>query len=83
MDHEGHSEEKEPGRPRSLYFGVFGLMLGMFLAMLDGLIVGTALPTIVGDLGGLEPPVLGGDRLPAGRRRDHPDLGKARRPLRP
>ncbi|MEV6862472.1 DHA2 family efflux MFS transporter permease subunit [Streptosporangium subroseum] len=61
MDHEGHSEsrseghpgEKEPGRPRSLYFGVFGLMLGMFLAMLDGLIVGTALPTIVGDLGGL------------------------------
>lgn len=25
----------------------------MFLAMLDGLIVGTALPTIAGDLGGL------------------------------
>ena len=42
-----------PARQRSLYFGVFGLMLGMFLAMLDGLIVGTALPTIVGDLGGL------------------------------
>ncbi|SDJ77873.1 DHA2 family efflux MFS transporter permease subunit [Nonomuraea jiangxiensis] len=39
---------------RSLYFGVFGLMLGMFLAMLDGLIVGTALPTITGELGGLE-----------------------------
>ncbi|MCX4824175.1 MFS transporter [Streptomyces sp. NBC_01142] len=33
--------------------GAFGLLLGMFLAMLDGLIVGTALPTIVGDLGGL------------------------------
>jgi EmrB/QacA subfamily drug resistance transporter len=30
-----------------------GLMLGMFLAMLDNLIVGTALPTIVGDLGGI------------------------------
>ncbi|UNO44072.1 MFS transporter [Streptomyces sp. MST-110588] len=29
-------------------------MLGMLLAMLDGLIVGTALPTIVGDLGGLD-----------------------------
>ncbi|SEH02269.1 drug resistance transporter, EmrB/QacA subfamily [Nonomuraea solani] len=38
---------------RSLYAGVFGLMLGMFLAMLDGLIVGTALPTITGELGGL------------------------------
>ncbi|MFG3253042.1 MDR family MFS transporter [Streptomyces sp. NPDC048172] len=36
-----------------LHLGVFGLMLGMFLAMLDGLIVGTALPTIVGELGGL------------------------------
>jgi EmrB/QacA subfamily drug resistance transporter len=29
-------------------------MLGMFLAALDGTIVATALPTIVGDLGGLE-----------------------------
>lgn len=43
-----------PARERSIYFGVFGLLLGMFLAMLDGLIVGTALPTIVGDLGGLD-----------------------------
>ncbi|MFD9950153.1 MDR family MFS transporter [Nonomuraea sp. NPDC059023] len=34
--------------------GVFGLLTGMFLAMLDGLIVGTALPTIAGDLGGLD-----------------------------
>jgi EmrB/QacA subfamily drug resistance transporter len=38
---------------RTLYISIFGLMLGMFLAMLDNLIVGTALPTIVGDLGGL------------------------------
>ena len=38
---------------RSLYIAVVGLMLGMFLAMLDNLIVGTALPTIVGELGGL------------------------------
>jgi EmrB/QacA subfamily drug resistance transporter len=30
-----------------------GLMLGMLVAMLDNLIVSTALPTIVGDLGGL------------------------------
>jgi EmrB/QacA subfamily drug resistance transporter len=32
---------------------MIGLMLGMFLAMLDNLIVGTALPTIVGELGGI------------------------------
>src|SRR3954451_10708219 len=31
-----------------------GLMVVMLLASLDGTIVGTALPTIVGDLGGLE-----------------------------
>ena len=31
-----------------------GLMMGMFLAALDATIVATALPTIVGDLGGLE-----------------------------
>ena len=50
----------EPGpiRPRSrgqaslrLVFG--GLLLVMFLAALDQTIVATALPTIVGDLGGL------------------------------
>ena len=41
-------------KTRGLYVGIFGLMLGMFLAMLDGLIVGTALPTIVGELGGLD-----------------------------
>ncbi|MBU1866268.1 MAG: MFS transporter, partial [Actinobacteria bacterium] len=31
-----------------------GLMLGMFLAALDQTIVATALPTIVGELGGLD-----------------------------
>ncbi|MFD4523321.1 MDR family MFS transporter [Streptomyces sp. NPDC058470] len=36
------------------YLGVFGLMLGIFLATLDGQIVSIALPTIVGDLGGLD-----------------------------
>ncbi|MDN3358656.1 DHA2 family efflux MFS transporter permease subunit [Actinomadura sp. DC4] len=43
-----------PRSARSLYIAMIGLMLGMFLAMLDNLIVGTALPTIVGDLGGIE-----------------------------
>lgn len=36
-----------------MWIAIIGLMLGMFLAMLDNLIVGTALPTIVGDLGGI------------------------------
>ena len=39
-----------PARVRLILVGV---MLGMLLAMLDNAIVGTALPTIVGDLGGL------------------------------
>jgi EmrB/QacA subfamily drug resistance transporter len=38
---------------RTIYIAIVGLMLGMFLAMLDNLIVSTALPTIVGDLGGI------------------------------
>jgi EmrB/QacA subfamily drug resistance transporter len=38
---------------RTIYLAMAGLMLGMLLAMLDSLIVSTALPTIVGDLGGL------------------------------
>jgi EmrB/QacA subfamily drug resistance transporter len=41
--------------PRRRVLLVFvGLMLGMFLAALDATIVATALPTIVGELGGLE-----------------------------
>jgi EmrB/QacA subfamily drug resistance transporter len=40
------------GRARTMIFAA--LMLGMFLAALDQTIVSTALPTIVGDLGGLE-----------------------------
>src|SRR5689334_2874820 len=38
------------GRARNLAFGT--IALGMLLAALDGTIVSTALPTIVGDLGG-------------------------------
>ncbi|MYX34983.1 DHA2 family efflux MFS transporter permease subunit [Streptomyces sp. SID8377] len=33
---------------------LFGLMIAMLLAMLDNMIIGTAMPTIVGELGGLE-----------------------------
>lgn len=38
---------------RGVIVAVIGLMLGMLMAMLDNMIVSTALPTIVGDLGGL------------------------------
>ena len=41
-----------PKRPIALIFSALLLVLG--LAMLDQTIVSTALPTIVGDLGGLD-----------------------------
>ncbi|MEV8456506.1 MDR family MFS transporter [Streptomyces sp. NPDC052095] len=45
----------KPGAPqRSVRVVILALMITMLLAMLDNLIVGTAMPTIVGDLGGLE-----------------------------
>ena len=49
------SPQAEASEPvgRAVYIAVIGLMLGMLMAMLDNLIVSTALPTIVGDLGGL------------------------------
>ena len=40
--------------PTRIRLTLLGVMLGMLLAMLDNAIVGTALPTIVGDLGGLK-----------------------------
>ncbi|EEP72931.1 drug resistance transporter, emrB/qacA subfamily [Micromonospora sp. ATCC 39149] len=49
---------EEAGRlvltPRQLRLLMFGLMTGMLLAALDQTIVGTALPTIVGELGGID-----------------------------
>ena len=59
------------------------LMMGMFLAALDQTIVATALPTIAGDLHGLNhlswvvtAYLLTSTDL-------HPAVGEARRPLRP
>lgn len=40
-------------QPRSVRVVLLSLMIAMLLAMLDNMIVGTAMPTIVGELGGL------------------------------
>ena len=42
-----------PRTKRDVYVAMSGLLIAMLLAMLDNLIVGTAMPTIVGELGGL------------------------------
>ncbi|MDQ1028383.1 EmrB/QacA subfamily drug resistance transporter [Streptomyces umbrinus] len=46
--------EVEGKQPRSVRVVLLALMIAMLLAMLDNMIVGTAMPTIVGELGGLE-----------------------------
>ncbi|MFI5757903.1 MDR family MFS transporter [Streptomyces sp. NPDC051569] len=48
----GKPEKAEP-QPRSVRVVLLALMIAMLLAMLDNMIVGTAMPTIVGELGGL------------------------------
>src|SRR5262245_46084414 len=45
--------EVVPGRRREVMIILPGLLLAIMLAMLDNLIVGTAMPHIVGELGGL------------------------------
>jgi hypothetical protein len=40
--------------PRRFRLLLLGLLLGVLLGALDGTMVAVALPTIVGDLGGLE-----------------------------
>ncbi|MEU6993092.1 MDR family MFS transporter [Streptomyces sp. NPDC046465] len=49
----GASVKAEP-QPRSVRVVLMALMITMLLAMLDNMIVGPAMPTIVGDLGGME-----------------------------
>ncbi|MFD7031773.1 MDR family MFS transporter [Streptomyces sp. NPDC059917] len=49
------TEAPEGGaKPRSVRVVLLALMIAMLLAMLDNMIIGTAMPTIVGELGGLE-----------------------------
>jgi EmrB/QacA subfamily drug resistance transporter len=49
----GKAAKPEPPA-RSVRVVLLALMIAMLLAMLDNMIVGTAMPTIVGELGGLE-----------------------------
>ncbi|WP_055567867.1 MDR family MFS transporter [Streptomyces atriruber] len=46
--------QKGEPQPRSVRVVLMALMITMLLAMLDNMIVGPAMPTIVGDLGGME-----------------------------
>ncbi|MGW4892994.1 MDR family MFS transporter [Kitasatospora sp. NPDC004240] len=46
--------DETPRSPREIRLVMIGLVVTMLLAMLDNLIVGTAMPTIVGELGGAE-----------------------------
>ncbi|MGI5197207.1 MDR family MFS transporter [Streptomyces sp. CA-288835] len=46
--------DSEGKQPRSVRVVLLALMIAMLLAMLDNMIIGTAMPTIVGELGGLE-----------------------------
>ncbi|MFF0228239.1 MDR family MFS transporter [Streptomyces sp. NPDC004629] len=46
--------EEQGKQPKSVRVVLLALMIAMMLAMLDNMIVGTAMPTIVGELGGLE-----------------------------
>ncbi|MBB5829318.1 MDR family MFS transporter [Micromonospora carbonacea] len=48
------TQESPVLHPRQLRLLMFGLMTGMLLAALDQTIVGAALPTIVGELGGID-----------------------------
>ncbi len=48
------STDPTPRSPREIRLVMVGLVVAMLLAMLDNLIVGTAMPTIVGDLHGAE-----------------------------
>ncbi|MFJ8933636.1 MDR family MFS transporter [Streptomyces sp. NPDC102364] len=53
-DQSDRSDQSSVKQPRSVRVVLLALMLAMLLAMLDNMIVGTAMPTIVGELGGLE-----------------------------
>jgi len=63
---------------RRVWIIFIGLMLALLIASLDQTIVATALPTIVNDLGGAEPTLVGGHRLLAGLDSLYTAVGQAR-----
>ena len=69
------------GLPRVVTFS--GLLLAMLLASLDQTIVATALPTIVGDLGGLDQLSWVVTAYLLGATVTMPLWGRIERPLRP
>ncbi|MEV5752057.1 MDR family MFS transporter [Actinoallomurus sp. NPDC052308] len=50
----GAAQPAEPAVPKNVRWVLLGILLAMLLAQLDGLIVGTAMPTIVSEIGGLD-----------------------------
>ncbi|WP_338678333.1 MDR family MFS transporter [Streptomyces sp. SCSIO 30461] len=54
MEAVGDPEAVDGPPQRSVRVVLLALMIAMLLAMLDNMIIGTAMPTIVGELGGLE-----------------------------
>ncbi|AXG78506.1 MDR family MFS transporter [Streptomyces paludis] len=54
-DKQTQDDPRSPSQaqPRSVRVVLLALMIAMLLAMLDNMIIGTAMPTIVGELGGL------------------------------
>ena len=65
------ARETEPLDRRRMNLVFITILAGLLLAALDQTIVSTALPTIVGDLGGAGHLVVGGVVLPArGHHRD-------------
>ncbi|MFI9761334.1 MDR family MFS transporter [Streptomyces sp. NPDC051963] len=43
-----------PAVPKNIRWIMLGILFAMLLSMLDGLIVGTAMPTVVADIGGID-----------------------------
>ena len=68
---------------RQIMVTMSGLVIAMLLAMLDNMIVAPALPTIVGELGGLNHLAWVTTGYILASTVVHADLGQARRPVRP
>ncbi len=73
----------EPAVPENIRWVLLGVLLAMLLSQLDGLIVGTAMPTIVKEIGGLDRISWVVTAYTLTTACSTPGLGQARRPVRP